>query len=149
MQAKPMSQACFSENYTVGNDALNQYGFMHGGRLLTLADEVGFMAASRHAAADCLTKAVYQAQFHHSIHQHETIDCSAQVGLAGNTSLWVQIYIRRQGDDTPAMQAVIIYVSVDKHMRPTPVPPLLAESEDERLLQVSMRALKNTVKKAA
>ena len=142
-----MSQARFSEKYTVGSDALNQYGFMHGGRLLTLADEVGFMAASRHAAADCLTKAVYQAQFHHPIHQHETIGCAAQVGLAGNTSLWVKINIHRQGDDAPAMQAVITYVVVDKHMHPTPVPPLLAGNEDERLLQVSMQTLKNTVKK--
>jgi len=144
-----MSQARFSENYTVGGDVLNQYGFMHGGRLFMLADEVGFMAAFRHAAGDCLTRAVYQARFRRPIHQHEAIECSAQVALTGNTSLWVQVDICRQDDSKPAMQAVIVYVAVDKNMRPMPVPPLLAESENEKRLQASMQVLKNTVERAA
>jgi len=148
MQAKPMSQAHFSENYTVGDDVLNQYGFMHGGRLLMLADEVGFMAAFRHAAGDCLTRAIYQARFHRPIHQRETIACSAQVALTGNTSLWVQVDICRQDDSKPAMQAVIVYVAVDKDMRPIPVPPLLAESAKEKRLRASMQVLKTTLERA-
>jgi len=77
------------QHYTVEASDLNHYGIMHGGRLLTLCDETGYLSARRHAGGNCLTRAVHQARFQHPAHVGEQLILQAVVGLTGHSSLSV------------------------------------------------------------
>lgn len=129
-------QADFSHTYTVLNEDLNGYGIMHGGRMLTLCDEVSYVAAKRHAGCDCLTRAVHRARFHQAAKLGETIQIHAKVGLTGNTSLWVAVKIAASGRDKPIMDAVFVFAAVDEQRRPKPITKLIPHSaEDQELYQ--------------
>ncbi|MFQ5355709.1 MAG: acyl-CoA thioesterase [Mariprofundaceae bacterium] len=126
---------------------MNQYGFMHGGRLLTISDETGFLAAHKHTGTDCLTVAVHHVRFYRPLQQKETLLFEAQVGLTGNTSLWVPVRVLTQDHRQPAMEAVIVFVAVNESRCPQKVSGVVAESTAEQQLQSRVRALFEQVRK--
>ncbi|MDX8391835.1 MAG: acyl-CoA thioesterase [Mariprofundaceae bacterium] len=134
--------------YTVQDDDLNGYRVLHGGRLLTLADEVGFLAAHTFCGRDCLTVAVHQAQFHRPCLVQEAIDIQAQVGLTGNSSIWVTVDVV-DNQQSCVMNALIVYVAVDEQRRPLQVGQVQAETAQEIALQKYIRKIKARMAKDA
>jgi uncharacterized protein (TIGR00369 family) len=123
---------------------MNQYGSIHGGRLLTLADETGFLAAHGHAGQRCVTVGVHQARFFRGAAAGVHIEIEAQVALTGSTSLWVPIRMRlAQEERALVMDAVYVYVAVDENGRPQPVADISAHTSDERTLQKHMLAIRD------
>jgi len=123
---------------------MNQYGSIHGGRLLTLADETGFLAAHGHAGQRCVTVGVHQARFFRGAAAGVHIEIEAQVALTGSTSLWVPIRMRlAQEERALVMDAVYVYVAVDENGRPQPVADISAYTSDERTLQKHMLAIRD------
>lgn len=127
-------------SYHIRAQDMNQYGSIHGGRLLTLADEVGFLAAHRHAGQACLTVGVHQARFYRGAEAGMQLDIEARVGLTGHTSLWVPVRMALAGEDI--MDAVYVYVAVDARGAPCPVPSVVADTEDAQALQARMQAMR-------
>jgi uncharacterized protein (TIGR00369 family) len=127
-------------SYHIRAEDMNRYGSIHGGRLLTLADEIGFLAAHRHAGERCLTVGVHQAGFHRGATAGMQLDIEARVALTGRTSLWVPVRMSLAGEDI--MDAVYVYVAVDALGTPSPVPTVVADTDDERALQTRMQAMR-------
>jgi len=136
-----ISATSVSITYTIQNSDLNGYHVMHGGRLLTLADEVAFLAAHQFCQLDCMTVAVHRAEFHRPSQSGETICIKAQIALTGNSSMWIPIEITNAGDES-IMQAVFVYAAVDSLRKPRQVRPVVAVTPDEQALQQQMLALK-------
>ena len=132
------SLTCIS--YHIRAQDMNQYGSIHGGRLLTLADEVGFLAAHRHAGQRCLTVGVHQARFYRGAEAGMQIDIETRVALTGRTSMWVPVRMALAGEDI--MDAVYVYVAVDARGAPSPVPSVVADTREERELQARMQTLR-------
>ncbi len=139
-----ISATRLSVSYTVQNADLNGYHVLHGGRLLTLADEVGFLAAHGFCNRDCLTVAVHRARFYRPCPEGELIHLQAQVGLTGNSSIWVQIEVTNN-QKACVMDAVIVYAAVDKQRRPVKVGQVQAETPQEKKLQQYMQQLKTNL----
>jgi len=133
----------FRHTYTVTAADLNHYGIIHGGRLLTLCDEAGYVSAHRHTNSICLTRAVHQARFHHGAREGEKLIISAMVGLTGHSSIWVPVYVTSTMDDQPVMDAIFVYVAVDDHQTLQHIPPATACSKEERLTQKMLEGLRN------
>ncbi len=133
------SLTCIS--YHIRAQDMNQYGSIHGGRLLTLADEIGFLAAHRHAGGRCLTVGVHQARFYRGAATGMQLDIEARVALTGRTSLWVPVRMTLAGEDI--MDAVYVYVAVDAHGAPAPVPAIVADTEEAQALQARMQTLRS------
>ena len=127
-------------SYHIRTQDMNQYSSIHGGRLLTLADEIGFLAAHRHAGGRCLTVGVHQARFYRGAEAGMQLDIEARVGLTGHSSLWVPVRMVLTGEDI--MDAVYVYVAVDARGTPCPVPGVVADSEDAAALQARMQAMR-------
>jgi len=144
---KAMSDSFVRHHYRVSHNDLNQYGIMHGGRLLTLSDEVGYLAAHAHAGMGCLTRGVHQALFHRPAKQGQTLLFEAQVALTGNTSIWVPIRVGHQGDGNVVMEAIIIFVDVDEEMHPQPGSRIRPGSESEQKLQARMQHIRGELLK--
>ncbi len=146
-----MSQKTIRNSYVqhkgdVSKEDLNQYEVMHGGRLLTLCDEVGYLAAKKHAECDCLTRAVHQAQFRAMLKEGDTFTIEAKVVLCGNSTLWTDCQIKKAGESV--MSALFVYIAVDKTFKPVSIPPVYAENESEQALQAQVQAFRDRVLKA-
>jgi len=122
---------------------LNGYGVMHGGRLLTICDEIGYLAAKRHAERDCLTRSAHHVQFYSMLREKESFSVEARVLLTGVTSLWVECAVKQTGETV--MSAVFVYIAVDRDFRPVAVPPIRAESQQEHHEQQWMQWLRDRV----
>ncbi|MDQ6972957.1 MAG: acyl-CoA thioesterase [Mariprofundaceae bacterium] len=144
MSSRSINTTHVCMDYTVKKDDLNVYGLLHGGRLLTLADEIGFQAAHGFCACDALTVAVHHARFHRPSGLGDTIHMEAKVALTGKSSLWVPIHILGSNKQI-LMDAIIVYTAVDSMLRPVAISPVGANSPDEKALQQNMKVLKDKI----
>jgi acyl-CoA hydrolase len=134
-EAKPASG---SESVLVrwmGPGDANAAGFVHGGVVMRLCDEAAGIAAIRHCGLRIVTAAVDRMTFVSPIHIAELMTCKAKVNAAWNTSMEVGVRVEaenpRSGEVRHTSTAYLTMVALDEEGRPTPVPALVAESEDE------------------
>jgi acyl-CoA hydrolase len=64
----------------------------------------------------------------------------ARVALVGRTSLWVPVHMTLAGEDI--MDAVYVYVAVDAGGAPSPVPAIVADTQQEKALQARMQSMR-------
>lgn len=114
----------------------NLHGNVHGGLVMKLMDEAGAAAAIRHAQRPVVTVAVDQVTFREPIHVGALVTLEAVLTYTGRTSMEVQIDVTAQnlitGEHTHTNTAYFVYVALDDAGRPTVVPPLQLESDDDR-----------------
>ncbi len=145
MQKTLISETAIQKSYTVLATDLNGYGFMHGGRLLMLADETGFLAAYSFCKRDCLTVAVHQTRFHRPAYKGDMLTLRAQVAFTGKTSLWVPVFVLAV-DEQLVMESIMVYAAVDARRSPVPVPDVIAGNAAEHQLQVKIIRLREFVR---
>lgn len=116
---------------------------MHGGRLLTVADETAFMSAQRHSGGICLTRAVHQAVFHSPARPGETLLFSSVVAHTGRSSLWIPVWVHASAaPDQLIMEAVFVFTALDEQGRPRQIDAVLASSDEEQDLQRRIERLR-------
>jgi acyl-CoA hydrolase len=117
------------------NDA-NPLGFILGGTVMHLIDIAGAIACHRHTRTLLVTAAVDDLQFLHSIKVGDLIILKSHVTCAFTTSLEVQVDVFSEETLTGIRQltsrAFLTFVAIDRQGGRVTVPPLLAETEDER-----------------
>lgn len=145
MRQTLISDTVIRRDYTVLTNDLNGYGFMHGGRLLMLADEAGFLAAHNFCKIDCLTVAVHQARFHRPAYKDNHLILQAQVAFTGKTSLWVPVSIL-MADEQLILEAVVVYTAVDAQRSPVKVPAVTASNATEHQLQADIIRLRKFIR---
>jgi acyl-CoA hydrolase len=114
----------------------NLHGNVHGGVIMKLMDEAGAAAAIRHSQRPVVTVVVDQVLFREPISLGNLVTLHARLTYVGRTSMEVQIEVTAQnlltGQHTHTNTAYFVYVALDEQRQPTPVPPLLLETDDER-----------------
>lgn len=114
----------------------NIHGNVHGGWIMKLVDEAGALASTRHASHRTVTVAIDQMIFHHPVHVGDLILLNAEVSYAGHTSMEVEVQVEAEnpisGERIPTNKAYLVYVAIDKAGKPTRVPPLIAETAEEK-----------------
>jgi acyl-CoA hydrolase len=117
------------------NDA-NPLGFILGGTVMHLIDIAGAIACHRHSRTLLVTAAVDDLQFLHSIKVGDLIILKSRVTCAFTTSLEVQVDVFSEEILTGARRltstAFLTFVAIDRAGAKVRVPPLLAETDDER-----------------
>jgi acyl-CoA hydrolase len=117
----------------------NSAGFVHGGVVMKLCDDVAGIAAIRHCRGRVVTAAMDRMTFIQPVNVGELLTCSATVNAAWRTSMEVGVRVEaenpRTGERRHTSTAYLTMVALDDEGRPVPVPPLLAESDDERRRQ--------------
>ena len=117
----------------------NSAGFVHGGVVMKLCDEVAGIAAIRHCRSRVVTAAMDRMTFILPVNVGELVTCSATVNAAWRTSMEVGVRVEaedpRTGDHRHTSTAYLTMVAVDDEGGPMPVPPLDAGSEAERRRQ--------------
>jgi acyl-CoA hydrolase len=117
------------------NDA-NVHGSVLGGRVMHLIDICGAIAANRHSGSGVVTAAVDEIEFLHPVAVGHLLVLRGSVNFAARTSMEVGVKVwsedPRSGERRHTSSAYLTFVAVDREGRPVAVPPVLAESEEER-----------------
>jgi acyl-CoA hydrolase len=117
----------------------NIAGLVHGGAVMRLCDEAAGIAAIRHSGSRVVTAAMDRMTFLHPVHIGELLICSASVNAVWRTSMEVGVRVEaenpRDGTRRHTSAAYLTIVALDEKGRPTPVPPLVAETDTERRRQ--------------
>jgi acyl-CoA hydrolase len=110
-------------------------GKIHGGTLLSLMDKVAYACASKHAETYCVTVSVDKVEFLQPVEVGELVSMMASVNYAGNTSLVVGIRVEAQNIKTGIIKhtnsSFFTMVAKDDNDKPTQVPKLILENEEE------------------
>ena len=115
---------------------VNQLGNIFGGKVMHLVDLAGAMAAIRHARLPCVTASVDSLQFLHPVHSGELILLRASVHRAFRTSMEVGVKVITEylmtGERLHTCSAYLTFVALDENGKPTPVPCVIPETEEEK-----------------
>jgi acyl-CoA hydrolase len=115
----------------------NTAGYVHGGTVMKLCDEVAGLAAIRHSRCRVVTAGMDRMTFLEPVELGDLVTFQASVNAAWHTSMEVGVRVQaeRPGIDgvRHTSSAYLTMVAVDEHGRPTAVPPLHVEdAEDAR-----------------
>ncbi|MDT8375739.1 MAG: hotdog domain-containing protein [Mariprofundaceae bacterium] len=143
MKPVPMSASRTLIDAEVTRADLNAHGLMHGGRLMTICDEAGYLAACKHCGTHGLTRAAHRLRFHAPMHERDRFSVTTQVTMTTRTTMWVNCNITSHGKQI--MDAVFVYVAIDENLKPAEVPGLLAGTDEEKKMMQETERLYSTV----
>jgi uncharacterized protein (TIGR00369 family) len=117
----------------------NRQGNVHGGVIMRMVDEAAAIVAMKHSQRSVVTARVERFDFLKPAYLGDvvTIDCELQ--YVGRTSMEVGVKVTAEDPITREVRNVassqVIYVAIDEHGKPTPVPPLVAaDPEEQRII---------------
>lgn len=114
----------------------NLLGNVHGGWIMKLVDEAGALACMRHAQKKVVTVAIDSMTFRQPIRIGDLIILNAEVTYTGRTSMEAEVQVLAEnpvtGEQFHTNNAYLVYVALDDEGRPTDVPGLITETEEEK-----------------
>ena len=117
------------------NDA-NPLGHLLGGRVMHLVDLAGALAAMRHARLPVVTASVDHMTFLHPVHIGQLLTLKSSVNRVFRTSMEVGVKVLVEdlttGEVRHTSSAYLTFVALDKDGKPTPIPPVIPETPDEK-----------------
>lgn len=117
------------------NDA-NPLGHLLGGRVMHLVDLAGALAASRHSRRPVVTVAVDHMTFLSPVHIGQLLVLRSSVNRVFRTSMEVGVRVTVEDLRTGAIRhtssAYLTFVALDDDGKPTPVPPVIPETPEEK-----------------
>src|SRR3954463_1490015 len=136
MEPRPVARSRSILVKWMGLEDANSAGFVHGGTVMKLCDEVAGLAAVRHSGGRVVTAAMDRMTFLLPVHVGELLTLEASVNAAWRTSMEVGVRVQaenvRTGEKRHTNTAYLTMVAIDEDGRPTPVPSLTCESDEER-----------------
>lgn len=114
----------------------NPMGYVHGGMIAKYIDEAGAVVASRHAHKQVVTRSFDQLSFHHHVSIGNLLHLKASLNYVGNSSMEVGVRVEEEELTTGKLQhvasAYLYFIAINENGRPTQVPPILFETEEEK-----------------
>lgn len=117
-------------------DMANFSGHFHGGDLLKYLDQVAYACATRYSGKYCVTLSVDKVLFKRPIMVGDLVTFLARVNYTGRTSMEIGIKVISENltkkTDTHTNSCYFTMVAIDENGRPTEVPPLIPQTEEEK-----------------
>jgi acyl-CoA hydrolase len=114
---------------------VNNHNTLFGGRLMNHLDQVASTSAARHSRRECVTASADSIDFLHPVRTTDSICFESYVTWAGNSSM--EVFIKmiaedlKSGECKIAATAMLTFVALDEHKRPTDIPKVIPETEEE------------------
>jgi acyl-CoA hydrolase len=114
----------------------NSAGFVHGGTVLRMCDEVAGIAAIKHCGRRAVTAGLDRMTFLEPVFIGELLKVSAMVNAAWRTSMEVGVRVQAEnpltGKTRHTSSAYLTMVALDDDGKPTPVPRLVPVTPAEK-----------------
>ena len=121
----------------------NIAGNVHGGTIMKMVDTAAGLCAWKHCGGPVVTVAMDEMSFLEPVYIGEVVTVRACVNDAGRTSMEVGARVEAENYETGrrvhTSSAYLVFVALDSEGKPRDVPPVAAESEEERQRQQEAR----------
>lgn len=138
MDGKPCSNSLAVKTAHVLPPDTNSFGTLFGGVLMAYVDDIAAISARRHARIPVVTASTDSVDFLHPVKEGDSICVESFVTWTHHTSM--EVFVKAVTEDLTTGErkvcttAFLTFVAVDENGRPTPVPPVYPETEEEKLL---------------
>lgn len=133
---KPVSASRVECTEIIQPNDTNPLGTVFGGKVMAMMDVVGALAAQRHARKVVVTAAIDALEFLAPAKVGHFLIVRAQVNFVASTSMEVGAVAFAEdpltGETRQTSSALLTFVALDSFGRPSPVPPVIPETDDER-----------------
>ncbi|MFQ3611834.1 MAG: acyl-CoA thioesterase [Fimbriimonadales bacterium] len=137
MEPRTPSETAVTLTQMMNPEHANPLGNVHGGWVLKLIDEAGGIVASRHARCPAVTAEIDSVSFRAPVHVGNLVHAHARITRTWRTSMEIRVVVEAEnlltGERRTTSVAYLVYVGLDTSGRPTPVPPVVPQTEEERL----------------
>ncbi len=120
----------------MGIQDANSAGNVHGGTIMKMCDEVAGVAAVRHSGGRVVTAGMDRMTFNEPVFVGQLVTVRARVNAAWRTSMEVGVRVEsedvRSGERLHSSTAYLTMVAIGDDGRPTPVPSIECETDEER-----------------
>jgi len=133
---KPISASRVIISQLMHLEHANLLGNVHGGWIMKLADEAGALSCMRHAQKKVVTVSIDSMTFRQPIKIGDLVILTSEVTYTGRTSMEAAVEVVAEnpitGERTHTNTAYLVYVALDDKGRPSAVPPVKAETEEDQ-----------------
>lgn len=133
-KSKKVSDSIVETVHIVRPNHLNNAGRLFGGMLMQWIDEVAALVAKRHCRKNVTTVSVDNLHFIRGAYPKDDVVIIGKITHVGTTSMEVKVdtYVEDEnGERTLINRAYLTEVALDANDRPTEVPRLITETEEE------------------
>lgn len=135
---KPVRESLVELVQIVRPEDANPLGIAFGGKVVQWMDTAAAIAATRHARKPVVTASIDSLSFLSPIKIGDFVVIRAQVNYTGRTSMEVGVTIDSEnpltGEQKRTTSGYLTFVALDEHGHPTPVPPVIPETAEEKRL---------------
>jgi uncharacterized protein (TIGR00369 family) len=136
MEGKTPKESALIMAQQMGPPDTNPAGNVHGGVVMKLIDTAAGVVAIRHARCNAVTASIDRLDFHYPVYSGDLVTLKASVNMAGKSSMEIGVRVESEnlftGEVRHTASAYLTYVALDKAGRPTHVPTLILETEEEK-----------------
>ena len=132
---KKVSDSFTEQVHILSQGNLNGYSRLFGGQLMGWIDVVAAVVARRHSGRNVTTAVVDMLQFQAPAYANDTVLILGKITYAGRTSMEIKVtvYVEElSGERKLINTAYVVMVALDENERPTEVPGLILETEEEQ-----------------
>lgn len=115
---------------------INGYNRLFGGQLVAWIDVLAGVVARRHAGRNVTTACIDNLRFRKAAHINDIVVLRGHVTHTGRTSMEIRVdtYVEDiSGLREQINTAYLVMVALDENDRPVSVPPLIIETEEEKI----------------
>jgi uncharacterized protein (TIGR00369 family) len=121
---------------TMSPQDVNTAGNVHGGVIMKLIDTAAAVVATRHARCNAVTASIDRLDFVYPVFSGDLVTVKASANFVGKTSMEIGVRVEAEnlisGEVRHTASAYLTFVALDKAGRPTELPPLMLETDDDR-----------------
>jgi len=135
MKSKSIKESQVIMHELVLPNDTNVLGNVHGGRVMCLMDICAAMSAYKHARQPVVTASVDRLDFLAPARKGDILILKSSVNYAHRTSMEIGVRIDAESPFTGEIRhtatAYLTFVAIDKNNKPSLIPKIKPESEDE------------------
>jgi acyl-CoA hydrolase len=135
-KGKSPKDSSVETRYLIMPHHANPHGTAFGGVIVAWIDMLAAMAAQRHCGKEVVTAGIDSLAFKEPIRIGDHVVLKASVNYVSRSSMEVGVQVTREdpysGDQAIATTAYLTFVALDQNKRPTPAPPIVPETEQEK-----------------
>lgn len=122
----------------------NALGGVFGGQIMAWMDLCAAICAQRHSGRMAVTAFVDDLKFEQPVRVGEVVRLEARVTATFRTSMEIEVVVEGEDATTgrrwPCVDARLTFVAIDNARKPTPIPPLLLDTEEVKASQAAGEA---------
>ena len=135
MIKKTVAESKTEQVQILNQSNINGFGRLFGGKLMQWIDVVAAVVARRHSEKNVTTVLVDTLEFKKAARVNNPLVLNGYITYVGRTSMEVCVdtFIESlSGERTLINKAYLVMVALDENDRPTPVPGLILETDEEK-----------------